>query len=296
MKRHHGRSGFARLPLWTGLLVGAVAAGACEPVAGACAVCQSGAPVAAESPARGALTLGVDARAGGSTVARHRVDERRFEILGSYEITDRIGVDAWVPLLWRTVSAGGPGVDVVSLGDVETRARYLARRWHTWSLWLFGGVKWPTAPVGTDASGAPLPSALQPGCSAIGPEAGASAAWLLGDWTISAIGQILLPFSIREAPHPGDSVRLAAGAERALSRRVATRATATLRLETGGSLDEDTPDPDSGGAVLYVTTGAVLRPTPYLTASVDIAFPVVQAWFGQRRETPVPGATLTLHL
>lgn len=281
---------------WIPLLAACLSICAFPARAGACAVCQSGAPAAAELPDRGALTFTLDARSGAAMVTRHRVDERRFDLSASYQITDRIGADAALPLLWRAVSSGGPAAETVALGDVETRVRYLPWRTPSWSLSLFGGAKWPTAPVATDGSGAPLPSALQPGCSSIAPLAGASATWLFEDWVITGIGQILLPFSIRAAPHPGDSIRLATTAERELTPWLATRAAVTLRLETGGRLADEAPDPDSGGAVLYVTTGAVLRPTKRLSASIDVTFPAVQGWFGRHRETPVVAAAAALHL
>lgn len=289
-----------------------LAAVACEGGAEACAVCQSGAPAAAALPAkgaRGAVTIALDARAGSAAVATFRVDERRLELLGSYDFASpRIGIDAGVPLLWRTVSegaggsAGGAGAavrssaEVVSLGDVETRIRYLAYRHHETWLSLFAGVKWPTAPVGLDGSGAPLPSALQPGCSAIAPLAGASVTWDLDGWVITGVGQLLLPFSVREAPHPGDSVRLAATAERGLASWFATRASVSLRLETGGTLSAEKPDPNSGGAVLYVTTEAVFRPAARFSGTIGASFPAVQGWFGQRRESPVIGATVIVRL
>jgi hypothetical protein len=285
-----------RRRLWISLLTALITACASMREAAACAVCQSGAPAAAQLPAAGALTFVLDARAGASAVAHLRVDERRFDLAASYQITARFGAEAALPLLWRTVSAAGPGTEAVSLGDAETRVRYLAHRSPSFSLSLFGGAKWPSAPVGTDAAGAPLPSALQPGCSSIAPLAGASATWLFEEWVISGVGQILLPFSIRDAPHPGDSIRLAASAERELTPWLATRAALTLRLETGGNLGADTPDPNSGGAVLYVSTGMVLRPVKRFSASADVAFPVVQGWFGRHRESPVLGAAVALHL
>ncbi len=260
----------------------------------ACAVCQSGAPPAAPVTglSGGALALGLDARAGGASVATLRVDERRLELLASYDFLARYGVDVGLPGLWRTVSSGGSAAEAVSLGDVETRMRYLAWRRHEASMSIFAGAKWPTAPVATLDSGAPLPSALQPGCSSIAPFVGAFATWMSERWTLTGTGQVLLPFAVRDAPHPGDSIRLAGTAERELSSWLSTRASLSLRLETGGTLSEDAPDPNSGGAVFYVGTEIVFRPAARLQGVVGASFPVVQGWLGQRRETPVVALSL----
>ncbi len=279
---------------------GALSAGLFEGVALACAVCQSGAPPAAGAgdPAGRGLSFGLDARVGAASVGALRVDERRLEILASYDFRERYGVDAGVPGLFRTVSTTGGAAfaETVSLGDVETRFRYLAWRHHEAALSLFVGAKWPTAPVTEDASGTPLPAALQPGCSSIAPLVGAFVTWAPGPWTLTGIGQILLPFAVRDAPHTGDSIRLAGTAERELSSWFSTRMSLSLRLETGGTLAGEVPDPSSGGAVLYAGTEAVFRPTARLWGVVGASFPVVQGWFGRRHETPVIAVSVLVRL
>src|SRR5689334_9470377 len=64
-----------------------------ETAALACAVCQSGAPPAAavEGPSGIGLSLGLDARMGAVAVSRFHVDERRLEILASYDFLERYG-------------------------------------------------------------------------------------------------------------------------------------------------------------------------------------------------------------
>ena len=278
------------LSLVTSVFVALVLEGA----AAACAVCSSGSPAAA-APSKGPVTLLLDARAGAARVNRWQLDERRLEITGSYDFSvfsEPFGVDAGLPVLWRTVSGGERAAELVSLGDMETRLRYLAWRSRWVSLSLFLGTKWPTAPVAT-IHGVTLPSALQPGCSSVAPFAGASVVRTADEWTFSGIGQILLPFSVREAPHPGDSIRLSGSVERRLTSWLATRTALSVRLETGGFLAADVPDPDSGGAVLYVATEAVLRPSERVTAAVGLTFPVIQGWFGARRESPVAAISIT---
>lgn len=265
----------------------------------ACAVCQSGVPPAAsvDSPSGKGFSFGLDARVGAASVGRYRVDERRLELLASYDFLTRYGVDVGIPGLSRTVSrADGPGTELASLGDVETRLRYLAWRRHEAALSLFAGVKWPTAPVTSGASGTPLPAALQPGCSSIAPFAGAYASFTDAGWTLTGIGQLLLPFAVRDAPHTGDSLRLAGSAERLLTSWFSTRGSLSLRLETGGSLSGDAPDPNSGGAVLYVTTEALFHPAGRLSGVLGASFPVVQGWFGRRHETPVLAASVLVRL
>ena len=304
-----------------------IAAISFEGLATACAVCQSGTPVTTPTPSpragadgasRVPLTVALDVRVGAAAVNRLRVDEGRIEVLASYDFPARISVDLGLPFLSRTVSdqgarsglntdtAAGPREDlnVGSLGDLESRVRYLAWRRHESSLSLFGGAKWPTAPVATGPDGSVLPAALQPGCSSIAPLLGAAAVWGLGEWTVSAVGQILLPFSIREAPHPGDSIRLSGTAERGLTKWLAVRTSLTLRLETGGALGTDAPDPNSGGAVLYAGTEFVFRPLfrdvppsfPRFQATLGVTFPVVQGFFGVHRETAVLGTSLAMAL
>ena len=279
---------------------GALSLGLTEGDARACAVCQSGAPPAAAAGGEvgKGLSFGLDARVGAAEVGRYRVDERRLELLASYDFLERYGVDIGVPGLYRTASVTGRPAfaETVSLGDVETRFRYLAWRRHEAAMSLFLGVKWPTAPITEDASGAALSAALQPGCSSVAPFAGAFATWASEAWTFSGIGQVLLPFAVRDAPHTGDSIRLAGTAERELASWVSTRASLSLRLETGGQLAGEVPDPDSGGAVLYVGTEAVFRPTKRLWGVVGASFPVVQGWFGRRRETPVLAVSLLFRL
>lgn len=276
----------------------AASAFAAAPEARACAVCASGAPTQAPEPSPARLSFFADARAGEARVAGLWVGERRLETGLSYNFTvlsEELGADIGLPVLFRTVSAGSGAVDVVSPGDLETRLRYLAKRTPSLSVSLYFGAKWPTAPVGTFA-GSALPSALQPGCSGIAPLLGAVVARAHGPWTFSGAGQVLLPFAVRDAPHQGDSVRIAGGIERRLTDQVATRVTLTLRAETGGRLEADAPDPDSGGAVLYVTTEAVLRPAPRVSGSVGVSFPAVQGWLGVRRESPVAALSLALSL
>lgn len=258
-----------------------------EGSAAACAVCSSGVPVApTESPA-GRVTLTLEGRAGAAEVAGWRVDERRLELLGSYDFRNGIGIDAGLPALWRTLSDRGRApTEAVSLGDVETRVRYSPWRTGFSTLTIFGGAKWPTAPV-AEIDGAPLSAGLQPGCSSIVPLLGAQLVHSTGGWTFAGIGQLQLPFSIREAPHPGDSIRLGGTIERRLARWVSTRASLSLRLETGGELREGVPDPNTGGAVLYAGTEAVFRPASRFTLTTGLTFPVVQGWQGSRRETPV---------
>lgn len=259
----------------------------------ACAVCPSGAPPAAPVAglSGGALVLGLDARAGGASVTGHRVDERRLELLASYDFLARYSVDVGLPGLWRTVSSGGSAAEVVSLGDLETRLRYLAWRRHEASMSIFAGAKWPTAPVATLDSGAPLPSALQPGCSSIAPFVGAFATWMSERWTLTGTGQVSCPSRcatpltpvIRSAWPGRRSASCRAGCRRALRCRSAWRPAAPCPKTP------PTPTPAGPSSTWGQRSCSGLRRA---SAWWACSFPVVQGWFGQRRETPVVALSL----
>jgi hypothetical protein len=201
-----------------------------------------------------------------------------------------------VPLLDRTIASGGQEVDRASLGDVEARVqieawadRYASVRRR---LVLFVGTKVPTAPLQADASGALLPSVLQPGCSSIVPLLGAAYIASHAPWSWMASGTLLLPFVVRDAaPHAGDSLRASLTGQWQPLRWLGTRGGVSGRLDGGGLLADGESDPSSGGFVGYVSADALVSPASDLVLSLGGMVPVLQAWRGEHHEEPILAAS-----
>jgi hypothetical protein len=103
-------------------------------------------------------------------------------------------------------------------------------------------------------------------------------------------GAIYLPFSVRTAPHPGDSVRASAWLQIQPVRFIATRFGARTRVEATGEITPGAADPNSGGFVGYATTDILVSPTTDLVLALGAAFPMVQAWIGLHRESAIASA------
>lgn len=202
-----------------------------------------------------------------------------------------------VPLLRRaTVARGDAALAPVEtsrwmLGDVELRAAHTAARSATRRLTLGGGVKLPSAPLERDGLGRALPPDLQPGCGAIAPFVSATAAWsssLVSAWTSA---MLLLPVSVRDGPHPGDSLRASATLQLQPGQAFAARVSTLGRLDGTGGFDGEVVK-RSGGAAFHLATELVTSPTSDLVISVGASFPVVQAMRGYRATSPVLLASL----
>jgi hypothetical protein len=156
---------------------------------------------------------------------------------------------------------------------------------------LFVGTKVPTAPLERDASGALLPSVLQPGCSSIVPLLGVTYVASRAPWSWSASGTLLLPFVVRDAaPHAGDSLRASLVGQWQPLPWLGARGGLQARLDGGGLLADGQPDPSSGGFVGYVSADALFGPTTDLVLSLGGMMPVVQAWRGEHHEGPIVAA------
>jgi hypothetical protein len=159
-------------------------------------------------------------------------------------------------------------------------------------LVLFFGTKVPTAPVQSDASGALLPSVLQPGCSSVVPLLGAAYVVAHAPWSWTASGTLLLPFVVREdAPHSGNSLRASLIGQWQPLRWLGARGGLLGRLDGGGLLADGQSDPSSGGFVGYVSADALVSPATDLVLSVGGMVPVVQAWRGEHHEGPILAAS-----
>jgi hypothetical protein len=193
------------------------------------------------------------------------------------------------PVLDREVETATTHLHAWVAGDLDARA--YARVWRSadqrrW-LALFAGTKVPTAPVEGNGSGSPLPSELQPGCSSIAPYLGAAYGGRVGILSGQVSADVYVPFSVRSAPHPGDSLRASAWLQAALTRKIASRGGISARVDGTGELSPNLPDPNSGGAIVYATTDILVTPVEDLVLSVGASFPAVQAWLGIHRETAI---------
>jgi hypothetical protein len=249
----------------------------------------------------GRLRATLDARTGGASAADPDgasvdVVDRRLEGTVAWAPSSTLLLSLAVPLLDRTITSRGQEVDQASLGDVEARAqmeawadRYASVRRR---LVLFVGTKVPTAPLQADASGALLPSVLQPGCSSIVPILGAAYVASRAPWSWMASGTILLPFVVRDAaPHAGDSLRASFVGQWQPVRWLGARGGVQGRLDGGGLLADGESDPNSGGFVGYLSADALVSPASDLVLSLGGMVPIVQAWRGDHHEEPILAAS-----
>lgn len=270
--------------------------------ASACAVCAAGDKTlpanGSEKPFAGRLRATLDGRAA-MFAALHqsqRVVEMRGEPGAAYAITPDVLVSAQVPVLHRTVESSTETEPVAAtrtrttLGDVELRVSHLA--WQsgpssiTRRLGAMAGTKLPTAPNEHDAQGRYVQTDLQPGCGSITPFAGLSWTMTSGFWSLASFAALLMPFSVREGPHTGDSFRIGTTLQLQPTARFATRLGTTARLDATGDVDGET-DLRSGGSVLYVTPEIVASPIGDVVISAGASFPTVQALRGYRVASPV---------
>ena len=113
-----------------------------------------------------------------------------------------------------------------------------------------------------------------------------------GRWILRYGGSILLPFSVREGPHPGDSIRGSAGVQYVPLKSLSVRAGVMMRFDLSGELRKGVDDPNSGGLVGYATAGVSLSPSRSLNASFDVYVPAIQLLRGDHRDSTVLALTL----
>jgi hypothetical protein len=265
----------------------------------ACAVCatvDSTLTVAGEEqPYRGRLRLALDMREGHVEADGISLDDRRVELAVGWAPLHWLEVGVAVPYLFRHISEPSSTWDAATLGDVELRARTLAyeargpfgRR----RLGLLGSLKLPTAPVANDPTGVPLASALQPGCGAIGPELGGYFTASRAAWSTYASASVFLPFTVREAPHASDSLRLRAHVQFQPDPHVAGRIGLFARVDANGQLAGGTDDPNSGGFIGYATADVVVSLVPDLVLTAGALLPVVEVLRGDHRESAIVSLT-----
>jgi hypothetical protein len=282
----------------------AVVLTAAPKIASACAICSASDPTmsaaGAEQPFANRLRVDVEALVGGVSegAANGRwlaLDDRRLAVTLAYAPSRDLLVSLVVPTLDRTLFDGPTHTTMLALGDVDLRVYDVAWRRDGRTrrrLALLAGMRGPTAPVERDSFGVPLPVDLQPGCSAITPYVGAAYIVERGALSMQVSAILALPFSVRDAPHAGDSFRTSAWMQVQPTTRVATRFGVRTRIDSTGELSPGVPDLDSGGFAGYVTSDVVMSPADDVVVSVGAAFPVVQAWLGMHRETAIASAQI----
>jgi hypothetical protein len=267
----------------------------------ACAVCASADPTLQapgfEQPFAQRFRLGVDALVG--RVAEDTPDGRRLELddlrlsaTATYAPTRDLLFSLTVPALERSLHDVASRTSALIPGDVDARVYGVASRSIDATrrqLGFFGGFKGPTAPIERDMFGVPLPVELEPGCGSIVPYVGSAYAIGRGRYSGQVSAALYLPFSVRDQPHPGDSLRTTAWLQIQATHAFATRFGMSTRLDSTGQLSATVADLNSGGFVGYVTTDVLVSPTTDLVVAAGAMFPVVQAWFGVHRESTITG-------
>jgi hypothetical protein len=94
---------------------------------------------------------------------------------------------------------------------------------------------------------------------------------------------VLLPYAVRDAPHAGEGLRANAAVQIELTRSIAWRAGAAVRLDAAGE-DGTRVEPSSGGFVGYATGEAVAYPLADLAVSLGMYVPAIQALRGAHKE------------
>ncbi|MEO7109920.1 MAG: hypothetical protein ABI183_05740 [Polyangiaceae bacterium] len=268
----------------------------------ACATCSAGDPTltasGSEKPFASRKRISLNLRATKISANDVDISEQRLELRTDFALSQTLMLTAALPSIHRSIASRNGAVSrELTLGDAELRASSIAydtgisavRR----MVLVFGGLKFPTAPLQTDAHGAALPVALQPGCGSIAPTLGASFVASSSPITLTASTSFYLPFSVRDGPHAGDSWRTSFTLQfQPAKSKIATRFGASTRLDEAGTLgDQATIDPNSGGLVVYGSGEIIVSPATDLVFGVGFFSPAVQLLRGNQRESTIAMAT-----
>ena len=271
--------------------------------ASACATCAAGDPTmnasGSEKPFESRKRISLDARATTARASDVTIWEQRLELRADVALSSSLLVSAALPFIHRTIeTTDGDTARELTLGDAELRAASTIydsgiASWRR-SVLIFGGSKFPTAPLQTDARGTPLPVALQPGCGSIVPELGASFIASHRALTFVASTLFFLPFSVRDGPHAGDSWRTSMTLQVQPARsKIATRFGVGTRIDQAGLTDEKDTDPNSGGFVGTVSGEILAMPTDDAVIGAGFFAPALQALRGSQHEGAIGLVTLS---
>lgn len=260
----------------------------------ACTVCASPAaapPADTTSNTQSVdISASVDARTGGASLGVGptfaSVKEWRFEPRIGVRPMPALEISVGVPLLVRDLELPAGPMSGAVAGDIDLAAdgTLLDKREGEvrHNVMVRGLVKFPSAPVMTDAAGDYLPSALQPGCASIVPGLAGSYAVAWDRWMFETSLGLLLPFSVLEGPHRGASVNQVG--------RFEVRPVETLGLSLGwrwyaevtGENAEGEAEQSSGGLVGYAATAVSVDVPGLFTAAVGVDIPAVTALRGEQ--------------
>lgn len=250
-------------------------------------------PREASRPTAGTFGAAVDVRAGGLRLGdATRLSEWRTEGSVHYTPVPGFRFRVAVPVLARQITGRAvdderrpiPG-DVAASMDTqisESREGQTAR-----VLVVTVGLAFPSAPVAKDATGAFLPSMLQPGCNSLVPEAIATYRISRGAFSLTLAPRVRLPVPVRQAPHRGATLGVGASGQWQPHPRFGARLGTNARYELEGADETGRGDGLSGGFVTYVSPEVALRPTLDVTWTVGVFAPVVQALAAGQRENVV---------
>jgi hypothetical protein len=271
----------------------------------ACATCSAGDPSlsasGSEKPFESRKRISLDLRATKSSANDIDVSEQRLELRADFALSQSFLISAALPTIHRSIENRDGAISrELTLGDAELRASAIAydsgisrlRR----MVLVFGGSKFPTAPLQTDAHGVVLPVALQPGCGSIVPILGAALVASASPLTFTASTSFYLPFSVHDGPHAGDSWRTSFTLQfQPAKSKVATRFGVSSRLDQAGLLSNDGDgaivDPNSGGLVVYGSGEIIVSPANDLVLGVGFFAPAIQLLRGNERESTIAMAT-----
>ncbi len=213
--------------------------------------------------------------------------ELRWTLSGAWTPLPRLTLQALVPFADRTLTTGPERVSRAGLSDPELTATLEA--WHSTSerpLWLavHAGARLPLGANDLAENGARLDEHLQPGTGAAGATVGITAVQSLGEHDglfAGALGR--WNGTNAHGYHYGDAIVAHAGWQHEIS----------PWLEAGPTLDfraaaRDAAlgvlDPNTGGALLYLTPRAELRLGERLALRLGLQVPVARQLYGDQRE------------
>jgi hypothetical protein len=242
-----------------------------------------------EKPVAQRVRAGVDLLLQGETSGTPAHDElalseQRTDLNAAWAPGERLFLLVTLPLLRRNVEyASLERKQVLGVGDLELRARIVAWKDRGFSprhlASLIAGVNVPVTPATLDAAGAPLPPELQAGTGTFAPVVGLAYAHFHYPWSEYASAQALLPVGSRAGSRPSRSLRLTSALQRHLGDAVAARLAVDARLD-GTAEESGAPDPDTGGAVVFLSPELLVSPLTDLVLFGAVRVPIAQRFWG----------------
>lgn len=265
----------------------------------ACASCDCGDPtltaVGVEKPYVNRLRLALEERLGthsvGAGLLRSDVLMSRSQLAVSYTPLSRLTLAALLPFVAARLHGPGDRLAWVrGLGELELSARVVVARDRAFAprhlLWLFGGIKVPTAPRLHDDAGYPYPDDDQPGTGSWDPLIGATYAWFGAPVTLYSSLLLRYPTAGPRDLRIGPSLVVSSVAQLQPFRWLALQLGLDLRQDWTNRLANGAEAPNTGGFVVALTPGALFNPWRDLVLRVAVEVPVYQARNGVQSVGP----------